>query len=472
MILTISNTTKPAGNLGFLLHKHPDKLQTIELAVGKAHVFYPENSDDRSTVALMLEIDPIDMVRGGGRNLSGRGFSLGQYVNDRPYVASSFLSVALSKAFSTAMNAKCSKKPELVNEKLDLEVVIDVLPAPRGGEILIRKFFEPLGYEVTTDNVVLDEKFPDWGNSKHFSVRLSHQIELSSLLTHLYVLIPALDNDKHYYVSQDEVDKLLARGETWLPTHPEKDQIISRYLINLKSLSKRASSQLTQDLEAETEIEIEQTLIQEPTDVKSRKVNLHQQRLDLVLEKLMELGAKSVIDMGCGEGKLLRMLLKQRQFNRIAGMDISYGELERAKQRLHWDDMAPRQKERIELFQGSLTYRDERLSGFDAAALVEVIEHLDEDRLEALVRVVFEFARPKAIALSTPNVEYNALFENMVDGAMRHDDHRFEWSRKQFEDWANNICTNHNYEVEYFTVGEVHDDVGAPSQMGVFTRAD
>jgi len=468
VILTISNTTTPAGNLGFLLHKHPDKLQTIDLAVGRAHIFYPVSTVDRTTVALMLEIDPIDMVRGGGRNLSGRGFSLGQYVNDRPYVASSFMSVALSKAFSTAMNAKCSNKPELVDEKLALEVSIDVLPAPRGGEALIRRFFEPLGYEVSLDHHVLDEKFPQWGNSKHFSVRLSQQIKLCDLLTHLYVLIPALDNDKHYYVSQDEVDKLLARGEQWLPAHPAKDQIVSRYLINLKSLSRQASSQLTQEIESEQE----DNSIPESVEIKERKVNLHQQRLDLALEKLKESGATSVIDMGCGEGKLLRMLIKQRQFNCIAGMDISYAELGKAKQRLHWDDMAPRQKERMQLFQGSLTYRDERLSGFDAAALVEVIEHLDEDRLQAFVRVVFEFARPGIVVLSTPNVEYNALFEGMPEGTLRHDDHRFEWTRKEFEDWAAMVCSVHHYEVEFFAVGEAHDEVGAPSQMGVFRRAD
>ena len=468
MILTISNTSAPAGNLGFLLHKHPDKLQTIDLAVGRAHIFYPESSVDRTTVALMLEIDPIDMVRGGGRNLSGRGFSLGQYVNDRPYVASSFMSVALSRAFSTAMNAKCANKPELVGEKLALEVSIDVLPAPRGGEALIRKFFEPLGYRVCIDSHVLDDKFPQWGNSKHFSVRLSQQVKLCDLLTHLYVLIPALDNDKHYYVSQDEVDKLLARGDSWLPSHPAKDQIVSRYLINLKSLSRQASSMLTQEIEAEND----QDSTPEPAEVKERKASLHQQRLDLALEKLKASGATSVIDLGCGEGKLLRMLIKQQQFQRIAAMDISYSELVKAKQRLHWDDMAPRQKERIELFQGSLTYRDVRLSGFDAAALIEVIEHMDEDRLAAFVRVVFEFARPRTVVLSTPNVEYNTLFENMAEGTLRHDDHRFEWTRQQFENWAAKLCSHYNYEVEFFTVGEVHEEVGAPSQMGVFRRAD
>ena len=282
------------------------------------------------------------------------------------------------------------------------------------------------------------------------------------------MLIPALDNDKHYFVSQDEVDKLLGRGENWLPSHPAKDQIVSRYLINLKSLSRQASSLLTQEIEAEKD----EQATPEPAEVKERKANLHQQRLDLALEKIKASGATSVIDLGCGEGKLLRMLIKQRQFQRIAAMDISYVELGRVKQRLHWDDMAPRQKERINLFQGSLTYRDERLSGFDAAAIIEVIEHLDEDRLAAFVRVVFEFSRPGTVVLSTPNVEYNVLFENMAEGSLRHDDHRFEWTRQQFEDWAEKLCTQYSYDVEFFAVGEIHNELGAPSQMGVFRRAD
>ncbi len=468
MILTISNATSPATDLGFLLHKHPDKLQSIDLAVGRAHVFYPECSEERTTVALMLDIDPIDMVRGGGRNLQGRSFSLGQYVNDRPYVVSSFMSVALSKAFSTAMNGKCAKKPELVDQKLALKVEIDVLPAPRGGESLIRQFLEPLGYQVEVEQHMLDEKFPQWGSSKHFSVTLTQEVKLSELLTHLYVLIPALDNDKHYYVSQDEVDKLLARGQDWLPEHPAKDKIVSRYLKNLKSLSRQANRLLAPELEDQESHEA----MPEPAVVKERKANLHRQRLELAVKKLCESGASSVIDLGCGEGKLVRMLLKKGQFSKIGAMDISYSELGKAKERLHWDDMAPRQKERIDLFQGSLMYRDKRLAGFDAAALIEVIEHLEEDRLQAFVRVLFEYARPGTVVLSTPNVEYNSLFENLQEGILRHDDHRFEWSRKQFESWANKVCQNHNYRVEFFTVGEVHHEVGAPSQMGVFTRGD
>ncbi len=461
MLLTITTTYKNATDLGFLLHKHPDKLQTIDLAVGKAHIFYPESSEAKTTVALLLDIDAIDMVR-GVRNLSGKGFSLGQYVNDRPYVASSFMSVALSKAFSTAMNGKCKNKPDLVDVEMPFEVKIAVLPAPKGGERLIRKLFEPLGYHLNVERHQLDEKFTKWGESKYYTVTLTNTVKLQDLLSHLYVLIPALDNDKHYFVSQNEIDKLLEKGKGWLENHPEKEQITKRYLINLNSLSRQALERLNEGLETEdSDNEISQ-------EVKERKKTLHQQRLKLVLEKLKESGAKKVIDLGCGEGKLIRMMLKEKQFQNITGMDISYSELTKCKERLHWDEMAPRQKERIDLFQGALTYKDKRFEGFDAAAIVEVIEHMDENRLKSFERVVFEFAKPKNVILTTPNGEYNVMYENLDAGTMRHTDHRFEWTRQEFENWANQVAENNNYTVQFSPIGEEDEKVGAPSQMAIF----
>lgn len=465
MLLTITTTHKPATDLGFLLHKHPDKFQSVDLSIGKAHIFYPESSEDKTTVALLLDIDPIDMVR-GGRNLSGKGFSLGQYVNDRPYVASSFMSVALSKAFSTAMNGKCSTKPELENTKMPFEVKIAVLPAPRGGEVLIRKMFEPLGYQVNLERHALDDKFQDWGESKYFTLELTNTITIKELLSHLYVLIPALDNDKHYFVSQNEIEKLLAKGEGWLSDHPEKEQITHRYLINLRSLSRQALERLNEGEETVSDEELESK------EEKKRKETLHQKRLALVLDQIKKSGAEKVLDLGCGEGKLLRMLLKERQFKEIVGTDISYTELTRAKDRLHWDEMAPKQKDRVKLFQGALTYRDKRLEGYDAAAIVEVIEHLDENRLQSFERVVFECAKPKTVVLTTPNSEYNVMFKNMEAGSMRHTDHRFEWTRKEFEKWAEKVAERNNYKVEFMPVGEEEGSVGAPSQMGIFTNGN
>ncbi|WP_423737609.1 3' terminal RNA ribose 2'-O-methyltransferase Hen1 [Chitinophaga caseinilytica] len=463
MILNITTTHYPATDLGFLLHKHPDKFQTLELSIGKAHVFYPEKGDDRTTISLLLDVDPIDLVR-GTRNMAGDGFALGQYVNDRPYVASSFMSVAIAKAFSSAMNGRCKDKPELVDVALPFEVLLTSVPAPKGGETLIRKFFEPLGYTVSLQKHTLDDKFTDWGDSKYFTLRLAHTITTQALLSHLYVLIPALDNDKHYYVNDHEIEKLLEKGKGWLHSHPEKEQITRRYLVHLLSLSRKALDRLNEELPLELTGEA-------PTETEpgKKKESLHDRRIGLVAEKLVASGAERVLDLGCGEGKLVRQLLKKPQFREIAGMDVSYHELLKARERLHFDEMSPKQKERIQLFQGSLTYRDRRLEGYDAAAVVEVIEHLDVNRLKAFERVLFEFARPKTIVLTTPNQEYNVMWETLEAEDMRHNDHRFEWTRQQFADWAGEIGKKYNYKVEILPVGDEAPGVGAPSQMAIFT---
>ena len=402
MVLTISTTHYPATDLGYLLHKHPDKFQTFDLSVGKVHVFYPEKSDEKTTISILLDIDPIEMVR-GSKNIGGSDFSLGNYVNDRPYVASSFMSVALSKAFSSAMNGRCKDKPELVDVKLPFEVTIAVVAAPKGGEILIRKLFEPLGYTVGLSPQLLDSKFPEWGNSKYFTLTLKNNLTTKELLSHLYVLIPALDNDKHYFVSENEIEKLLEKGEGWLKEHPERELIIRRYLINISSLSRRA-------IERISEGEVKENLgddSSENTEIQKRRETLHDKRINLVAQKIIESGAKTILDLGCGEGKLIRKLIKQKQFNKISGMDVSYQELLKAKERLHFEEMSPNLKEKIDLFQGSLTYQDPRLEGFEAAAIVEVIEHLEPNRLNAFERVLFEFAKPEIIFLTTPNKEYN-----------------------------------------------------------------
>lgn len=463
MILNITTTHQPATDLGYLLHKHPDSFQTVTLSVGKAHVFYPEKSPERTTVSLLLDIDPVDMVR-GARNLGGDGFALGHYVNDRPYVASSFMSVALAKAFSSAMNGKCSNKPELVETPMPFEITVAALPAPKGGEVLIRKLFEPLGYEVQLVRYQLDAQFPEWGDSRYFTLKLRHEITLKQLLTHLYVLIPVLDNDKHYFVSKNEIEKLLQKGEGWLAGHPEKEQIVRRYLFNLSTLSRQALERINEGSVPEGA-----DIPSEETEMAVRKETLHDKRIALVAEKLVSSGAMRVLDLGCGEGKLIRQLLKHKQFTAIAGMDVSYSELLKARERLHFADMSPAQQARIELFQGSLMYRDERFNGYDAAAVVEVIEHLDLNRLKAFERVLFEFARPRMVVLTTPNKEYNVMWDKLDADVMRHNDHRFEWTRAEFAGWSHKIGEQYKYSVELFPVGDEVEGIGAPSQMAVFT---
>jgi 3' terminal RNA ribose 2'-O-methyltransferase Hen1 len=466
MMLTISTTHKPTTDLGYLLHKHPERCQSFPLAFGQALVFYPEANAEKATAALLLEIDPVSLVRGKA-NSNDQSRSLEQYVNDRPYVASSFLSVAIANVFGTALSGHCKNLPELVNTAIPLIVNLPVLPC-RGGETFLRELFEPLGYHVTATALPLDKQFPDWGSSMYFSVTLQNTIRLSDLLSHLYVLMPVLDDDKHYWVGDDEVDKLLRHGEGWLSKHPTRDQISNRYLKHQRRLTRIALAQLTEDdLDSSEVIHTQQEEVVE-LSIK-QEISLNQQRLETVVALLKQIGAKRVIDLGCGEGKLLRSLFKDNFFEHITGVDVSYRALEIAKERLHLEHISPLSQSRLQLMQGSLTYRDDRLKDYDAAVLVEVIEHLDLNRLGAMERVVFEFARPKSVIMTTPNIEYNIRFENLPNGKLRHRDHRFEWTRTEFQAWANQVAERFSYTVEFQAIGFNDPEVGSPTQLALFS---
>ena len=471
MLMTITTTYRPATDLGYLLHKNPARAQSFELAFGQAHVFYPEAADERCTAALLLDVDPVALVR--GRRSGPESFALGQYVNERPYVASSFMSTAISRVFGTAMGGRCSGKPELADVELPLTAKLSVVPC-RGGEDLLRQLFEPLGYQVTAEGYPLDEKFPDWGASAFFTVTLERICRLSELLTHLYVLIPVLDDEKHYWVGEDEVDKLLKHGEDWLASHPERDLIVKRYLRRRWNLMSQAMAQLMEEDSPDPDL-VEERAAHEEEQIEEG-ISLNEQRIGSVLAALCpplprgERGGGRVLDLGCGEGKLIAALLKEKQFSEIVGVDVSYRTLERAHGKLRLEKMAPMQRERVKLLHGSLIYRDKRLAGYDAAAVVEVIEHMDLARLAAFERVLFEFARPSTVVLTTPNVEYNVKWENLPAGKLRHRDHRFEWTRDEFQTWANAIADRFAYTVRFLPVGPDDPEVGAPTQMAVFER--
>lgn len=465
MLLEISTTHSPPGELGYLLHKHPGRVQTFKLAFGDAHVFYPELNQERCVAALLIDVDPVGLVRGKGRERT-----LDQYVNDRPYVASSMLAVAIAQVFGTALAGNCKDRPELVITPIPLSARITSIPC-HGGEELLTRLFKPLGYRLSVAAHPLDSQFPEWGASSLFTVQIEATKTLSDLLSHLYVLIPVLDNEKHYWVGDDEVAKLLRHGEGWLAGHPDRELIATRYLKYRRNLADDAIKQLReQDGEGPEEIEADSS--DDPREeAAERHLSLHQQRHGTVLSVLQAKGAKRVIDLGCGEGKLVRELLKYRAFEKIVGMDVAHRTLEIAADRLRLEQLPPVDRQRVELFHGSLLYRDTRLEGFDAAVLCEVIEHMDEPRLSAMERVVFEFAKPGIVVVTTPNSEYNVMWETLNAGSMRHKDHRFEWTREQFRTWASGVCARFGYSVEFRPVGPEDPVVGSPTQMGVFARA-
>ncbi|WP_245717612.1 3' terminal RNA ribose 2'-O-methyltransferase Hen1 [Nocardia jejuensis] len=555
MLLTISCTrpddaTWPAADLGYLLHKNPAHVQAFEQSYGVAHVLYPEATDERCTAALLLEIDPVRLVRG---KTKGAGeFSLGQYVNDRPYAASSLLAVAIAGVFGSALHGRCRQRPELAETALPLRIDLPAVPCKAGPEAAER-VFAPLGWTVAATPLPLDPAFPDWGDSHYIRLELTGALRLSEALSHLYVLLPALDGSKHYFQSTDEIDKLLRVAEHWLPTHPDRTWITRRYLTRRHSLVQEALARLAEldDLNPEefgavafdedhpgtadaragadatgdlgvragtadstgpvcggtefsgpnsTAAALADGVHGTPTSARvdgsahnadgltasgrdhaaetstanttgegeARRPSLAVERREAVRRALRAVGASRVLDLGCGQGALLRELIDDRAFTEIVGVDVSVLTLRIAQRRLarvpQW------QSRRVTLRQGALTYTDASLRGYDAAVLMEVIEHVDPPRLDALEHAVFGAAAPGAVIVTTPNGEYNVLYEGMEPGAFRHADHRFEWSRAEFADWAQRVSEKYGYTVRFEPVGPVDAALGASTQLAVFTR--
>jgi len=444
----------PASDFGFLLHKNPARPQAIDITGGSAHVFYPEATDERCTAAVLLEIDPIALVR-SGRGKATEGFTLGQYVNDRPYAASSLLAVALGKLFRTAMNGRCDARPELAARPIPLEVHVPALPC-RGGTELAERLFAPLGWTVDARPVPLDPRIPSWGDSRYVDLRLSGVLRLADALNHVYVMLPVLDDAKHYWVGSDEVDKLIRAGEGWLATHPEKDLISHRYLAHRRYLTDTALERLAEADGVE--------LVEETPGSPSLAV----ERRAAVVGVLRELGARRIADIGCGEGALVGELLKDPMIGELIATDVSARALVAAKRRLHYDDLPDRQRDRLRFLQSSVTYADHRLAGLDAAVLMEVVEHIDPPRLPALAKAVFRTAHPGAVIVTTPNSEYNVRFPSLAAGNFRHPDHRFEWTRPEFETWSREVADLYGYSVEFRPVGPADPDLGAPTQLALF----
>ena len=459
MLLTITTTHRPATDIGYLLHKNPATAQTFDLSVGKAHVFYPEATDERCTVALIVDINPVTLAR------TSRRASLRQYVNDRPYVASSFTSTALLKVFGSAMSGSSKDRPELALTPIPLTARLAMLPS-RGGEPVLRRLFEPLGYDVVATRHQLDGRFPAWGTSEYLTVELHGLQTLANLLQHLYVLIPTLDDDKHYWVDRAEIDKLMLRGGDWLASHPERDLIVRRYLKGLRSFTTEAFERLLQEEPQRTDADISET----PEDAIEKPLGLADQRMEAVARALKTAGARRILDLGCGEGRLLRNLITDAFFEELVGIDASMSALTRARERLGLERMPETQRSRVKLLHSSLTYRDSRLAGFDGAAVVEVVEHLDPERLAAFERSVFEFAAPGFVALTTPNSEYNVRFRSLRAGELRHPDHRFEWNRADFQGWAEAVASRFGYRVDFEGIGTEDPQVGSPTQMAMFKR--
>ena len=493
----------PATDLGYLLAKNPATVQEFSHGFGRSRVFYPEATAERCTAALYLEIDPIGLIK--TRNLDSADFSLSQYVNDRPYAATSLLAGAIGQVFRTAIRGASKDRPELAATAIPLTLR---LPAVAAGPEFIERVFAPLGWSVTATPLPLDPAFPSWGESRYCEVALDGVARVSDALSQLYVLLPVLDGSKHYWIDPSEVEKLLRAGEAWLTDHPDRELITRRYLGRRPGLVRSALARLAEsdevpeseldnavaeedgaetgagadaDAEAGTDVgtaagvatqTAAATAPTDPTDPTTPHVSLAVARREAVLQALKDVGARRVLDLGCGGGALLRPLLHDRYFTEIVGVDVSVRALQYAARKLGLDRQPEQLAARLTLKQGSLTYTDASLKGYDAAVLMEVVEHVDPPRLASLEHAVFEAARPRAVVVTTPNAEYNVRYETLEAGRFRHRDHRFEWTREQFAAWASGVAERRGYAVEFRPVGdEVDPEFGPSTQMAVFQQA-
>ncbi|MDR1657392.1 MAG: 3' terminal RNA ribose 2'-O-methyltransferase Hen1 [Deltaproteobacteria bacterium] len=456
MLLNLTCHGPHAADFSYLLHKAPASVNIIELPFGEAVVFYPLIEEQKLTCSMLIDIDPLTMAKGEAR-FSG----LFDYLSDRPYAATSFMSVAIARVFGTALSGRCQNRPEVVTQKLSLQADIFML---RCGHLeYLNSIFEPLGYETNFEIFPVDKEFPKLGRSPYVNLTIKGEVTLQDLLRHLYVLIPVFDGRKHYWIGRDEVEKLLRHGQGWLSEHPQRGHIARRYLSRLNQLTNMALGRLDNGESGARELEPEPGTSAEPPE----KLSLNRLRLEVVLAELKASGVTSVLDFGCGEGKLLRRLLREKQFERVAGLDVSLLTLKRAEAGLLrvFKTIPPR----LELLHGAMTYKDQRLKGFTAVVCQEVIEHLDPWRRPAMEKIVFEYIGAKVVVVTTPNREYNVNYFSLKD-QLRHRDHRFEWDRQEFGKWAASVAQTYGYTVRLSGIGDLDESAGQPTQIGVFSQ--
>jgi len=440
----------PATDLGFLLHKHPDRVQRFATTQGEATVFYPVAEADRCRVVLHVD--------GRGARVDTHA-DVDRYVNTIPYAASTRLVVAIGKVFGDAIAGRCTSRAELVDHAWNVTVLIPSVPAR--GELRPADVFGPLGWSVTARAEPLMPA--DWGDSDFATLTLSGRFTVRDSLRHIAVALPALAGDKHYFVDDDEVDKLLRLGDGWLADHPRRDAIVRGYLKNLGGLTTEALTRLGSDRVDQESADDETRAVETRRRSPDTRQTLADERVGWVAEIIRGTQARSVLDVGCGEGRLLDALSADSVATRLAGVDVSTDELHSAARRLE-------RRRGIELWQSSLLYTDERCRGFDVVVLMEVIEHIDPGRLPVAVDSVFDTMQPGAVIVTTPNAEYNPVYG--LDNSFRHPDHRFEFTRDEFETWCGRVAADYSYEVALSGIGQFVDGVGTPTQSAVFRRID
>lgn len=422
MQLSIYTKSPDARAVSYLLAKNPDNIYERYSKNHAVRFVYHTMTDDELYATIFVTPDALSLVK------DEQAYDITHYINDREFAVSSIFLSLIRSALGTALNGKPKEEYEkYVSKHFPLTFEVGPVATSLTDEE-IRALWEPLGYEVSIQ-AVSEQKRARF-------VTLTNSITLQQALQQLFILIPVMDDYKHYYIDEKEQERLQRYGEGWLEQHPLRD------LIYKKALRFRH-------------------LLHEAPKENRGSLNMH--RYEAIVKQVEKLPHRLVIDMGAGEGKLTEQLAQLQTIDTLYAVDPSNTALLKMKKRFSEADFAVTPT----IQWGSLYYEDTAFKGADVFILCEVIEHINEDRLEPFMKLITDSYAPKNIIITTPNAEYNKVYE-LED--MRHDDHRFEWTREQFRSWCSAAAPG--YDLRFEGIGEEHAVFGTPTQMCVMTRRD
>ena len=496
MYLTVKAAGPHAGMISHLLAKNPHNRYERNEKGARVRLIYSAFAEEKIEFTIFATPDPIDLVKG-----SPHSYDITQYINDREFVVSSLFCSYIRPALGTALNGKPKADyADWVEHVFPLEVTFGPV-ASNLPDAVIESLFTALGYEADIERGAAEYTFDLKSRSSVRNIRVSGQATLQQMLRQLFILMPVLDDYKHYYIGTEEIDKLQRYGEGWLQDHPQQELIIKRALrfapliadyrklagdnvqkaaVNLldtnttdtdaNTLQQPGNEQITTGITASQQGEAD--TLSSSADVQETAVppiRLNELRYQAIVDQVSSLPRRrSVVDFGAGEGKLSVRLAGIEGVEQVYAVEPSayaglralerFGKLEREGQQI-----VPR------LVTGSLFYRDDQWAGQDVIILCEVIEHINEHRLPQVMATLLDEYHPETLIMTTPNREYNAVYE-MEEQEIRHTDHRFEWTRAEWADHCQDWVSGRPYEVSLHGIGDISEIHGQPTQMAVFRR--
>lgn len=445
MQLTIRATGDNVKAISYLVSKNPENLYERNQKGHLVRMFYSKFADKELEMTVFVTPDPLELMQN-----KSNSFDITHYINDREFAVSSIFCSFIRSALGTALNGQPKEEyAQWVGHEFPFVLELGPVASTLSDQQL-KDLFEPMGYQVDIERPEIHYSFQLKESSTVRTLTLTGYQTLQNSLRHLFVLIPVIDNYKHYFIDEKEIEKLERYGDGWLEEHPMREMIY-RQALRFKEIYSLVESPNTEEKP------------EEPV----RKVRLNEMRYEKIVETAKLLKPNSIVDFGSGEGKLAVQLGFINGVQEVLAVEPSQAATLKAVKRFE------KVKDRSSFIEpttlwGSLFYYDERLKGKDLIILCEVIEHIDAQRLPKAFDTILNLYAPESLIITTPNQEYNEIYD--MEDHFRHDDHRFEWTRQEFQEWCK--ARNHLdlYELEFSGIGEENLNQGFPTQMCVFKR--